>query len=62
MQKAAMPSPKGKEMSQSGLAGSWNVRGYPTIVLINADMTNVENKPGYRKPAGFISMLRSFAN
>lgn len=52
---------KGSTMSQTSLARTWKVSGYPTIVLINAEMSLVQAKPGFRKPNGFMSMLRSFA-
>lgn len=53
---------KGEAMSQSRLAGVWRVRGYPTIVLLGSDLETVQPKAGYKKPSGFISMLKSFAN
>ncbi len=50
----------GRQMSEAQLAGFFKVRGYPTIVLVDASLDNVTPKPGYKKPAGFLSMLRSF--
>jgi len=50
----------GKEMSQAQLAGYFRVRGYPTIVLVESSLDNVTPKPGYKKPTGFLDMLRTF--
>lgn len=57
---STMVNYKGEVMSQTALAREWGVRGYPTIVLIDEDLYSPQAKPGYRKPAAFLSLLRTF--
>ena len=51
---------RGTTLTEKQLASSFNVTGFPTIVLIDEKFESISPMPGYRKSAGFLRMLKQY--
>ena len=51
---------KGIETTEEGLARAFRVSGYPTLVLINEDLSQPSPVPGYKTSNQFLKMLKEF--
>lgn len=49
---------KGRTATEAELSNSFNVRAFPTIVLMKADLNTVRAKPGFAGSRDFLKMLR----
>ncbi len=51
---------KGQKITEKELAKSFEVQGYPTILLLNADLELLQANLGYLKPGPFRKLLEQY--